>query len=171
MSGRHASDTGGGRDWKRRAITIAAALVALVLGYLAAAAFIPRWWSHRIGDAASGKFSTGILLGFCFGTVFTIMPLGLLWLTMRRPMRWKTRLYWLLLGVVLALPNLFTLGVAVGSGNAAHAGQRTMDVDAPGFRGATLVGALFAVLAVLAMVIVYRRRGPVPRKSKAPAPT
>ncbi|MBS2540287.1 hypothetical protein KGQ20_46895, partial [Catenulispora sp. NF23] len=91
--GTAAAPTGGGRrDFKRRAIAIVLVIVALVLLYFAGAAYIPRWWSHRIGSACNGAFSTGMLLGICFGIVFTILPLGLLWFTMRRPMRWKTRI-------------------------------------------------------------------------------
>jgi hypothetical protein len=79
---------------------------------------------------------------------------------MRRPMRWRTRIAWLALAAILAAPNLMTLGVAIGTGSGAHAGQRTMDVQAPMFRGATAVGALIAVVIFIAMVVVYRRRGP-----------
>ena len=166
--------TGGGRrDFKRRAIAIVLVIVALVLLYFAGAAYIPRWWSHRIGDAASGAFSTGVLLGICFGIVFTILPLGLLWFTMRRSMRWKTRIVWLILAVILAAPNLMTLGVAIGTGGGAHAGQRTMDVQAPGFRGATAIGSLIAAAIFVALVIAFRRKGrppKVPKKPKTPAP-
>lgn len=152
------------RDLKRRAITIGLTLIAMVLIYLAASAFIPRWWAHRISGAVNGQLSTGTLLGLCFGLVFTILPLGLLWLTMRRPMHWKTRLAWVVLALILAAPNLMTLGVAVGTGSGAHAGQRTMDVNAPMFRGATLIGTLIAAVVFITMIIVYRRRAP-----KAPA--
>jgi hypothetical protein len=166
-----AAAEGGRRDFTRRAIAIALVIVALVAGYFAAAAFIPRWWSHRIGAASNGAFSTGVLLGICFGIVFTVLPLGLLWFTMRRSMRWKTRIMWLVLAVILAAPNLMTLGVAIGTGSGAHAGQRTMDVQAPGFRGATAVGTLIAVLIFVVLVIAYRRKGRPPKvkKSKTPA--
>jgi hypothetical protein len=147
------------RDLVRRAITYVLMLIGLVLIYLAAAAFIPRWWSQRIGSAVDNNLSTGVLLGICFGLVFTLLPLGLLWMTMRRPMRWKTRVLWLLLALVLAAPNLMTLGVAVGSGGGAHAGQRTMDVRAPMFRGATLIGTLVGVVIFVVMVFMYRRKG------------
>lgn len=63
-------------------ITIVLALIAMVLIYFAAAAYVPRWWAHRISGAVNGQLSTGTLLGLCFGIVFTILPLGLLWLTM-----------------------------------------------------------------------------------------
>ena len=74
------------RDLKRRVIAIVLALIAMVLLYLAAAAYIPRWWSHRVADAVDGQLFTGTLLGLCFGIVFTVLPLSLLWLTMRRAM-------------------------------------------------------------------------------------
>lgn len=155
-----APTAGGHRDLKRRVIAIVLVIIALVVFYFIAAAFIPRWWAQRMGDAIDGKLSTGSLLGVCFGLVFTFLPLGLLWLTMRRPMRWKTRVAWLVLAAVLAAPNLMTLGVAIGTGSGAHAGQRTMDVQAPMFRGATAIGALVAAVIFIAMVVVYRRRRP-----------
>jgi uncharacterized protein (DUF2062 family) len=48
----------------------------------------------------------------------------------------------------------------VGSGSAAHAGDRVLDVEAPAFRGGSLVGAVVAVLLVFLMVylVVSRRR-------------
>jgi hypothetical protein len=60
---------------------------------------------------------------------------------------------------VLAIPNLLTLGIVIGSGRAAHAGERTLDVDAPGFRGAGLAGAITAALVVAAVeyLLVSRR--------------
>jgi hypothetical protein len=169
MAARHKADTeGGGRDWKRLVILGGIGLIAAVLLWLAAAAWIPRWWSHRMGQAVSSSMTTGVLLGLCFGLVFSILPLTLLWLTMRRRMSWKLRGVWVLAAAVLAAPNLFTLGVAVGTGNGAHAGQRTMDVEAPMFRGSTLIGALAAVLIFMTVVIMFRRRGRVPKAPKVP---
>ncbi len=61
--------------------------------------------------------------------------------------------------VLLALPNLLTLGIVVGSGKGSHAGQRTLDVDAPGFRGAVLAGVIAAVVVfVLWEYLRYSRR-------------
>jgi hypothetical protein len=64
------------------------------------------------------------------------------------------------LAVLLALPNLMTLGIVIGRGNAAHAGDRVLDVEAPAFRGGTLAGAVLAVLLVgfVAYLLVSRRR-------------
>ena len=41
---------------------------------------------------------------------------------------------------------LMTLGIVLGVGSGAHAGERTLDVEAPAFRGATLAGAILAGL-------------------------
>ena len=59
---------------------------------------------------------------------------------------------------MLASPNLLTLGIVLGRGNAAHAGDRTLDVEAPGFRGAVLVGAMVAVGALIGMISLLRSR-------------
>lgn len=146
------------RDWLNRVLTGVLLVGALVAVYFAAAAFIPRWWANRIGHSVNGRLSTGALLGFCFGAVFTILPLGLLWITLRRYRSWKVLAAWCALAVLLAAPNLMTLGVTIGSGSGSHAGQRTMDVLAPMFRGATLIGALFAVVVFVALIIAFRRR-------------
>ena len=135
-------------DWSRRlkvwgGVT-PAFLVALVIG----GAFIPRWWAHRVGDQANESFTGGIMLGLFYGFVFTVLPLLLIIWGIRR--RRSGRMWlWILAGsALLALPNIFTLGVVLGPGGAAHAGERTFDVNAPGFRNATLAGALLAVAAI-----------------------
>ena len=91
----------------------------------------------------------GIGVGLFYGFAFTLLPLALLWWGRRRASRWKTRFCPRRLALVLALPNLLTLGIVLGRGNAAHAGDRTLDVEAPGFRGAVLVGAVVAVVALI----------------------
>ena len=71
----------------------------------------------------------------------------------------------LALAVLLAIPNLMTLGIVLGTGNAAHAGDRILDVEAPAFRGATLVGALIALgmVGFVGYLVVSRReRDPSP---------
>ena len=67
----------------------------------------------------------------------------------------------LVVAIVLALPNLMTLGIVLGRGNAAHAGDRILDVEAPAFRGGTLGGALLAgaLVGLIAWLAASRRRG------------
>jgi MFS family permease len=127
-----------------RNIIVAVAVFAL-LAFLSAA-FLPRWWAHRIGHQVNGSLSLGITLGLFYGFVFTLLPLlAARWaFHKRRP--WKTWGALSLVVLLLAAPNLLTLGIVIGNGNAAHAGERTLDVDAPGYRDATLAGVLSAVL-------------------------
>lgn len=135
-------------DWSHRIKVWGGITVAVLVGLLIGAAFIPRWWAQRVGDQANESFTGGIMLGLFYGFIFTILPLLLIIWGIRRRRSAKAWL-WILGGVaLLALPNLFTLGITLGPGSGAHAGDRTLDVEAPGFRGATLGGALLAFAAV-----------------------
>ena len=154
-------------QWRRNLILLAVALVAIVLAYLIGGAVLPRWWAHRIGDQVDGSMLAGIGLGLFYGFVFTFLPLLVLGLAVRRKRSWRFRAWVAVAALVLAIPNLLTLGIVVGNGSAAHAGERTLDVEAPDFRASTLVGAVVAVLAFIAMryLLASRRRGRAREKS------
>ena len=146
--------------WVRGAAISVVVAGAIVLAVLLGSAFIPRWWSQRIADQAQGNFTAGISLGLFYGFVFTLVPLLVLRFAFRKRREVQTWGIWTIVALVLALPNLITLGIVLGSGDAAHAGERTLDVEAPGFRNATLAGAAFALAGVLALeyVLAGRRR-------------
>jgi hypothetical protein len=136
-------------SWKRR-LLVAGGLVAFVLlAGLIASATIPRWWAQRIGDQVDGRITQGVLVGLFYGFVFTALPLLVLGAVLRFRRTWAAIGVGLAIALLLAVPNLMTLGIVLGTGNAAHAGERTLDVEAPGFRGGTLVGALLAAGLVL----------------------
>ncbi|HEX2507534.1 MAG TPA: hypothetical protein VHK23_04365 [Miltoncostaeaceae bacterium] len=144
----------------RRAVWGAVAVAALIGLYFILAAFIPRWWAQRVGDQVNGSMAAGIGLGLVYGFAFTFLPAVLLLLALRRDRSWRARA-WLGAGaIVLAVPNLMTLGIVAGSGSASHAGERILDVEGPGFRAATLAGAIVAVAAALGVryLIDSRRR-------------
>lgn len=148
-----------GRQWWRSVVKAFVAIVAVILLAYLGAAFLPRWWSHRIGDQVDDSIARGIILGLFYGFVFTFLPLLTLRWTFRRRRPWKT---WAVLGglaLLLAVPNLLTLGIVIGSGHGAHAGERTLDVNAPGFRGSVLSGAIVAVLALIAGQYLLSSRG------------
>jgi hypothetical protein len=134
--------------------------VVVVLGIVAGAAFIPRWWAQRIGDQVDGSIASGTLIGLTYGFLFTLLPLVVVGAAVRWARSWQAWALAALAAIALALPNLLTLGVVVGRGNAAHAGDRTLDVEAPAFRGASLAGALIAVLVAIlvAYLVVSRAR-------------
>jgi hypothetical protein len=134
------------------------ALAVVLLGVWIGAAFIPRWWSHRIGDQVDGSIPAGITLGLVYGFLFTFLPLVVVLWAARKRRSWQAYLVFAAIAMILALPNLFTLGIVLGRGDAAHAGDRTLDVDAPGFRGGSLAGAIFAGLLLLGIVYLLRSR-------------
>lgn len=147
-------------NWGRRVVFGGVILVALLILSLAGAAFLPRWWSHRIGAQVDGSTSQGIGVGLFYGTVFTLLPLLVLWLTFRRRRSWTVRIVGIVGALLLAAPNLMTLGIVAGGGDAAHAGERTLDVEAPGFRTSTLVGVITAgaIFSAVLWLLISRQR-------------
>jgi hypothetical protein len=135
-------------DWGRRLVWAGGLFVAVVVATLVVSATVPRWWAQRVGDQVDGSITQGTTLGLVYGFVFTFLPILAIVLLLRWRTTWKTIVVALGLAVVLALPNLMTLSIVVGQGNAAHAGDRILDVEAPAFRGGTLAGALIAALLV-----------------------
>ncbi|WP_062993566.1 hypothetical protein [Nocardia anaemiae] len=162
--------------WRTRIIGALAVIAVLVIAYLILAAFIPRWWAQRIAELVSGSFSKGIGWGLVYGLLGTAIPLFLL---LFAALVWKRRAGRFiagaaaLLALITAIPNLMTLSIVLGESTAAHAGQRILDVDAPAFRGASLVGAIVAVAVFLAAMglIGWRRwRRRHPGRQTAPTP-
>ncbi len=149
------------RHWVRRITIFAVLLVAGVILFFIGAAFLPRWWAHRIGDQVGQSTASGIGIGLFYGSVFTFLPLLVLWFGFRKRRPWKVWLGMVVGAAILAMPNLLTLGIVVGSGNAAHAGERTLDVEGPYFRASTLIGVIGAavVVAVLMYIMLMRKRG------------
>lgn len=133
--------------WKTRLIIGVIVLAVAVVSWMIGAAVLPRWWAQRIGDVVDGRLTLGSLLGLVIGFVFTLFALVVLAVGWRTRSGWKRALITVALAAVVAVPNLMTLGIVFGSGNAAHAGERILDVDGPGFRGGSLVGAVLGVIA------------------------
>ena len=140
-------------NWSRRLLIGGGIAVVIVVAILLASAAVPRWWAHRIGDRVDGSITQGVLVGLFFGFLFTFLALVVFIFVMRRGRTVNAIAIGLAGALVLASPNLMTLGIVLGVGSGAHAGDRTLDVEAPAFRGATLAGAIVAGL--LASYIWY----------------
>lgn len=147
--------------WRGRVIAVIALLLTLVAVYFALSAFIPRWWAQRIADMSGhGSFTKGIGSGLALGLLCTGIPLLLaLWAFLIRGRRGGTFFAGVLtlLAVIVAVPNLMTLTIVFGTSNSAHAGERVLDVEAPGFRGATAIGATVALVIFLLVTFFVMR--------------
>jgi hypothetical protein len=157
-------------SWKRKLVVTAVVIgVVLLLGLLASAT-IPRWWAQRIGDQVDGSIVTGTLVGLFYGFVFTALPLLVLGAVLLWRRTWRAIVMGVAFAVLLAIPNLLTLGIVLGTGNAAHAGDRILDVEAPAFRGASLAGALLAVGIAVFVGYLLVSRARAREASRAPTP-
>lgn len=156
------SDVSPGR-WVRRAVVLLAAVALAYAAYRISLAFFPRWWAQRVADQVNGDLTSGVTWGLFYGFVFTFVPLILLVQVRRRFFSWFWRGVVVVVAVLLAAPNWLTLSIVAGSSNAAHAGERILDVDGPGFRWASAIGAggaavLVVVLLVAGIALGRRRR-------------
>ena len=150
------------RTWRTRGIIVVVGLALLVIMYFIAAAFLPRWWAQRVAEQVHGSFSAGVLWGLFYGIVFTFFPLMLAWQARRRPLSWQVRVGIIVVALLLTVPNLLTLSIVVGVSRAASAGDRILDVVAPAFRGASLVGVIVGTLLAIVSAtvgVLLKRRG------------
>jgi membrane protein implicated in regulation of membrane protease activity len=146
-------------NWGTKIVLILVTIVLIALAALLAINFLPNWWAHRVGEVADGKFTSGIFAGLTCGVVFTAIPLLMLRRVFGRHGGVAGRTIWLILAALFAAPNLTTLAIVIGNGNAAHAAERTFDVEAPGFRNGSAIGAAAgAVLVMMFWLMMAGRR-------------
>lgn len=150
----------------RKVLGAVVALVVAVLGWYLGAAVIPRWWAQRVGGLVDGRLTVGTLTGLAVGAACTLVPLLVLWAGVRFRRTWKRALGFVVVAAITAAPNLFLLGIVLGDGNAAHAGERILDVEGPGFRGASLVGAVLGALAFAAVLYLATSRNVNRRRAR-----
>jgi glucan phosphoethanolaminetransferase (alkaline phosphatase superfamily) len=151
---------------KRRLILGGSALIAAVAAWFIGAAVLPRWWAQRLGDLVDGRLTVGSLVGVVLGVLFTLLPIAVLLSGWRFRRTWRRAIGALILALIAAAPNLLTLGIVIGDGNAAHAGERILDVDGPGIRGGTLVGVVIGVLIAIALRYLVWSRARNVRRAK-----
>ncbi|MFC0580801.1 hypothetical protein [Micrococcoides hystricis] len=131
---------------------------------------LPVWWANIIGNQVDKNLASGVLLGLFYGSVFTFFPLLLIWQIRRPKLKWPAKIALIVLAVLVAVPNLITLGIHVGSNAAAHNAQRILGTEATWFGTWTAYGALLGGLAFLALVVsvaAFRKRGQRVRQLEA----
>ncbi len=147
-------------NWTRRIVFICVGVAAVVLAYIIGGQMIPREWSQFIGRRVNQSFAAAVSYGLFYGIVFTFLPLMTLYFGFRKRRSWTMWLVFLGVALVLALPNLMTLGIVLGNGTPAHDAERTFSTEAPYFRGWNLAGAIIGVafFAFAVSVMVRRHR-------------
>lgn len=145
-------------DWRRRLVLTGIGAAAAIVAYIFATSFLPRWWAHRVGDLVDESTLAGVLAGLVIGAVFTLGPLLVARIAVHRHRSWRARGLLALAALLIASPNLTTLGIVLGRGNAAHAGERILDVQAPGFRWASLFGAIGGLAAFVGLQYLLTTR-------------
>ena len=150
--------TDGNSGWKTRIIVTLVALVAAFVLWKFGTAYAPRKWAHVVGSQSGGSMLRGSLWGIFYGFVFSIIPLLVLAQTRRAFLKWPAKIGVAVVAVVFAIPNLLTASIVWGSSKAAHAGERILDVEAPGFRSGTVIGLIVGVVAAGALVFLSFNR-------------
>lgn len=150
------------RNWGVKTILILVAVLVAVAAYFILGAVLPRWWSDVIAGQIRRDLGASVLVGMFYGFVFTFVPLLVAWQATRKAVSWPWKIALVLVAVAIATPNLLTAGIAFGSTESAHAGQRTLSVDAGFFTTWTAISAVAAVVVFIAVTILWalwRRRG------------
>lgn len=150
------------RNWGVKIILILVAVLVAVAAYFILGAILPRWWSDVIAGQIRRDLGASVLVGMFYGFVFTFVPLLVAWQATRKAVSWPWKIAIVMVAVAIATPNLLTAGIAFGSTESAHAGQRTLSVDAGFFTTWTAISAVAAVVVFIAVTILWalwRRRG------------
>lgn len=137
-------------------------LLVAVAAWFILGAILPRWWSDVIAGQIRRDLGASVLVGMFYGFVFTFIPLLVAWQATRKAVSWPWKTAIVLLAVAIATPNLLTAGIVFGSTESAHAGQRTLSVDAGFFTTWTAISAVAAVVVFIAVTVmwsIWRRRG------------
>jgi hypothetical protein len=148
------------RSFTQQMVVVGLLVAAAVIAWLIGTTVLPRWYARRIGNFVDGRMTVGWISGLLIGIVCTVVPLLVLWAGVRFRRTWQRALVFVIAALVVAAPNIVVASIIWGNGSAAHAGERILDVDGPGFRGATLVGVALGVVAFVAIfwLAVSRRR-------------
>ncbi|CAM3979586.1 hypothetical protein ACXYTP_20635 [Tsukamurella ocularis] len=161
------------KKWLKRAIVAAILIAVLIVAYFALAAYLPRKWADLLVGwvGTDGGTLKGTAFGLGIGFLCAGLPLLILWFAAKRASNHpKIATVIGLLAVIVAVPNLMTLAVAIGTGSGASYARTKIDQNAAGFRWATLIGVIVGVVAAIALAIlleVQRRKRAKKKQRKA----
>lgn len=137
-------------------VTIAVALIAYYL--------LPGWWAALVNVwvQASSPWITGLLLGFAVISLgFTALRIAIR--IPARSQRVGAALARIVLGAVAAVALvvlILTVFIALGITEPLAQAQQQWRHGAPGLLAATLVGALVAIILMLALTLLFKQQVP-----------
>ena len=156
--------------WLFRTILGVIIAALLVVGYLVASVTVPLIWAKSIGNQIGNQLGNSIPLGMFYGFAFSFVPVLVAWQAHHRKLNKWVRISLVVLGVVLTVPNLLTLGVLYGTTQTA-ADARSIWANSANWFGTW--SQMFMVVGVLCAVVViflgrmWIRRGRKIRQIKA----
>lgn len=139
--------------WLRNVAVWVGVALALVVLVVLGVAVLPPWWASLIGGWVDGVQSRGIVLGLVLGIVFTLLPIGLVLLALRSGLSSRARIALIVGALLLLLPSVLTIAIWAGSSDA----RSVLVIEAPGFRGATVIGIALVVVALVVVLVVRAR--------------
>lgn len=157
--------------WLSRTILIAVAVIVLVIGYFIASLTVPLAWANSIKDQVGNNMGNAIPLGMFYGSVFSFVPILVAWQAHHRKLHKVVRIALVVLGVLLTIPNLLTLGVLYGTTKTAHNALSIWNTGGANWFGTwsqsfMIIGVLCAI-AVIILGRVWLHRGKKIRDIKA----
>ncbi|MGG5175611.1 hypothetical protein ACQQCD_11470 [Pseudarthrobacter sp. J1763] len=142
-------------NWVAKLVLIVVAIAIAVVAYFILAAILPRWWADTIAGQIKRDLGASILVGVFYGFVFTFVPLLVAWQATNKRVSWPWKFVIVLIAVAIATPNLLTAGILIGSSESAHAGQRTLSIDAGFFSTWTTISAIAAAVIFVILLILW----------------
>lgn len=142
--------------WLVRTIVGAIAAVVLVIAYLIASVTVPLVWATSIRDQIGGQLGNSIPLGMFYGFVFTFIPVLIIWQAFRKKMNKWVRTTLLVVGFLLLIPNLLTLGVVYGGTKSAADARNIWANSANWFDTWSQVFMVVGVVCSVALMVLGR---------------
>lgn len=142
--------------WLVRTIVGVVAAVVLVIAYLIGSVTVPLMWATSIRDQIGGQLGNSIPLGMFYGFVFTFVPVLIIWQAFRKKMNKWVRVTLLVIGFLLLMPNLLTLGVVYGGTKSAADARNIWANSANWFDTWSQVFMVAGVVCAVALMVLSR---------------
>lgn len=142
--------------WLVRTIVGVAVAVVLVVGYIIGSVTIPLIWANSIRDQVGGQLGNSIPLGMFYGFVFTFIPVLIAWQAHRRKFNKWVRVGLVVVGLLLTIPNLLTLGVLYGSTQTSADARNIWANSANWFGTWAQIFMLAGVVCAVAVIVLGR---------------